>query len=386
MPTYVSSDVNAGDTVLATQMNQVRADAQEPTTDSARIYASTGSAVTITNGTPTPIEFDLEAHDTDTFWTSAVGGSPIPNKARITRTATDDALYQLDLQVNMPDVHTTLDDITIKLYKNQGGSDTLLKTHTHKFNESVSSGKVWVSARDMFGDNTGGTLSYNSGLGTYNLANTRSVIIYNGGLVAEAIPYPDTNNVNHAFFTVRLPYYDANNSASDNTFKIHWVGGSTRNALSGYDVYWELTSFDMSDDKGIEASTWTNATGASFDTNNTNTNFYLNVDPINIPIAGGSNPLTFALRRYSSSGDDTMNANANVLGVEIDYKPAIAHKHDETIHVRHLVNETGNTADWYYYYTITATNTDPLITTTDIGATTYAPYDLSILQLYTGGV
>ena len=109
MPTYVSSDVNAGDTVLATQMNQVRADAQEPTTDSARIYASTGSAVTITNGTPTPIEFDLEAHDTDTFWTSAVGGSPIPNKARITRTATDDALYQLDLQVNMPDVHTTLD-------------------------------------------------------------------------------------------------------------------------------------------------------------------------------------------------------------------------------------------------------------------------------------
>ena len=83
MPTYVSSDVNAGDTVLATQMNQVRADAQEPTTDSARIYASTSSAVTITNGTPTPIEFDLEAHDTDTFWTSAVGGSPVPNKSRI---------------------------------------------------------------------------------------------------------------------------------------------------------------------------------------------------------------------------------------------------------------------------------------------------------------
>ena len=142
----------------------------------------------------------------------------------------------------------------------------------------------------------------------------------------------------------------------------------------------------MPDDKGINASTWTNATGAKFDTNNTNTEYWLNVDPINIPIAGGNSPLTFALRRYSSSGDDTMNANANVLGIEIDYIPAIAHKHDETIHVRHLVNETGNTADWYYYYTITATNTDSNITTTDIGATSYAPYDLSILQLYTGGV
>ena len=280
----------------------------------------------------------------------------------------------MDLQVNLPDVSATLDDITIKLYKYQNSSSVLLKTHTHKFNESVSSGKVWVGTRDIYGDNTSGSI------GNFTNANTRALRSYTN-FVAEVIPFPDGNNQTTAFFSVRLPYYDTNNSASDNTFKIHWIGESTRSGLTGYDVYWELGAFNLTDDKGFNGN-YTNVAGNSFDTNNTNSTYDLNVDPINVAVASGASPQMFYISRYSSSGDDTMNADANLIGIEIDYKPVMAHKHDETIYVKHMVDETGNASDWSYYYTIEATNTDPLITTTDIGAVGYHAYDLSILQIY----
>lgn len=391
MPTYVSSNVNAGDTVLATHYNNLRTDAMASNVDSARVYSTTSSVKTITNGVETTIEFEQEAHDTSSLWVSTSTGTP-PERAKISRTATDDALYQFDLQINVPDVHATLDDITVKLYRVQvGGSPVVIKTHIHKFNESVSSGQTWVGVKDMYGD-TGGTT-----LGSWTGANARAIDNGHTNFVSQYIPFPQAVDTT-AFFTARLPYYDTSNIGSDNTFKVHWYSGFTTGylgqispPLSGLDVRWNLQSFNLEDDKGLNGA-FANSTSIVSSTNNTNSTYDLNVDSINFPVSGGLNPVVFAITREGSHALDTMihnasgNADARLIGVEIDYKPVIAHKHDETIFVNHMINETGNTTDWYYYYTIETTNTDPLVTTTNIGASGYSAYDLGVLQLWTGGV
>ena len=89
--TWISSNVTAGDTVLASHYNNLRSDTITPTIQSARVVTNTNAAKTITNGTPEYIQFETESHDSDSFWVATNTGTP-PINSLITRTTGEDGL------------------------------------------------------------------------------------------------------------------------------------------------------------------------------------------------------------------------------------------------------------------------------------------------------
>ena len=131
-----SGTVAAGDTVLATQYNNLRSDAF---VTSASVTKN--AALSANDNTETHIEFNVENHDNGTHWTAGGSGTP-PTGAKLSYQGV--GLYRVRIQCFDPVIRRSTDTFTLKAKRD----NTTVETRTLKFGSDDFKRKIWVPSQE----------------------------------------------------------------------------------------------------------------------------------------------------------------------------------------------------------------------------------------------
>ena len=139
-----SGTVAAGDTVLATQYNNLRSDAF---ITSASVTKS--AALSANDNTETDIEFNVENHDNGTHWTAGGSGTP-PTGAKLSYQGV--GLYRVRIQCFDPILRRSTDTFTLKAKRD----NVTVETRTMKFGSDDFRRRIWVPAENWNTMNSSG--------------------------------------------------------------------------------------------------------------------------------------------------------------------------------------------------------------------------------------
>ena len=131
-----SGTVAAGDTVLATQYNNLRSDA---VVTSASVTKN--AALTANDNTETHIEFNVENHDNGTHWTAGGSGTP-PTGAKLSYQGV--GLYRVRIQSFDPVIRRSTDTFVLKAKRD----NVTVETRTMKFGSDDFKRKIFVPPQD----------------------------------------------------------------------------------------------------------------------------------------------------------------------------------------------------------------------------------------------
>ena len=139
-----SGTVAAGDTVLATQYNNLRSDAF---VTSASVTKN--AALSANDNTETHIEFNVENHDNGTHWTAGGSGTP-PTGAKLSYQGV--GLYRVRIQCFDPILRRSTDTFTLKAKRD----NVTVETRTMKFGSDDFRRRIWVPAENWNTMNSSG--------------------------------------------------------------------------------------------------------------------------------------------------------------------------------------------------------------------------------------
>ena len=356
-----SGTVAAGDTVLATQYNNLRSDAF---VTSASVTKN--AALTANDNTETHIEFNVENHDNGTHWTAGGSGTP-PTGAKLSYQGV--GLYRVRIQSFDPVIRRSTDTFVLKAKRD----NVTVETRTMKFGSDDFKRKIFVPPQDWNTMDSGtdrgpdgneiwvGPATYHTGSGTgsptyagmdyWNLIDTTNANTFGGVYHVGVFPdMPATIPAADLKWTIYTSY-------SASTFLLRVAKGKTSGSVSGLGGESEATD-NWQDSANLSSSPLEGSSGSSI--NADSQNFAGALTDMNAPVC------FMVLRAPSNSGGDP-----RFHGAEFEYTP-IPRK-SVTPEIDFYYYET-DTAAHYWNFTVTV---DDLEST----ATNTGTYDASLTRL-----
>tara|TARA_B100000029_G_scaffold317916_1_gene310347 strand:+ start:742 stop:1893 length:1152 start_codon:yes stop_codon:yes gene_type:complete len=363
-----SSAISAGDTVLATQYNDLRTDALHSHVSGKLTSVYTTSELSLSSsGGSVDVQFDGEVVDEGTLVDIATtsGTPPTNSKIAISTAGT----YLINVVSGEVAANPTTESVTLEVYKDNSlhsAGNTGLYGYTLRFqgdsgaaSDVGASARLWVPASEWYdGVAPPSALSYEN----------------TGGTIYQYRDF-DPNAVEDLQYNLRFPLWSGNvpSVSSYLTAALYWTGSDT---TSG-NVRWGMgaTAVNVGSTVGAYPATSPSngitSAGEKSDSNDTGGVADINIARIGDELTSGgstyngipfqvamsSTRLCFVkLYRNSTDPDDTYNNNARFIGAEFEFRNNIEHQHANRLQDSFVYNHTSGTT--YFHFKVNATSSD----------------------------